>query len=62
MRAIGKGRINIDSGVAESVIPEDMLKKYVTTNESNSGHCLLFVGWRQLVEQKLQAAPPLISR
>jgi hypothetical protein len=34
MRAIGKGRITIDSGAAESVIPKDMLKEYVTTKES----------------------------
>jgi hypothetical protein len=33
MPAIGKGRITIDSGAAESVIPKDMLKEYVTTKE-----------------------------
>ena len=32
MRA--KGRITMDSGAAESVIPKDMLKEYVTTKES----------------------------
>ena len=34
MRAIGKGPMIIDSGAAESVIPKDMFKEYVTTKEA----------------------------
>ena len=34
MRAVGKGRITIDSGAAESVIPKEMLAGLVPTRES----------------------------
>ena len=50
MCAIGKGQITIDSGAAESLIPKDMLKQYVTVG-------LRFCGWERCVELWLQAAP-----